>query len=130
MGNCKSIAKQEVLDCPICYEQMKRGCDCRTQYGTLISPCCRNKIHRECWTKCLNINGKCPLCRHKHIPDDYMDNIKYSQNYYRNVLNIHDMDYILSTTYVWCRRGRDCNLIGNDDVICFTDNLYWHDVIT
>ena len=126
MGGCNST--NNIIynnECPICYENMNHGCreecNCRTIKQTLISPCCHQLIHGQCWTKCLNLNGKCPLCRHKHIPDHYMDHIKMVRIYSRDV----SYDQLLSITHLWARDGRESDLLGNNDVICFTDNLYW-----
>ena len=29
--------------------------------------CCKHKIHKECFDKCLNLNKMCPFCRKQYL---------------------------------------------------------------
>ena len=136
MGNCRSTKNIESDEnpCPICYNNMKRDKYNRRQCiskNVLISPCCKKEFHQLCWTKCLNLNGHCPLCRYKHIPDKYMKHIRFSIDYekYHNRISNEDA---LSITFVWGKpdnmdekddQGK--NILGNSETICFTDDIYW-----
>ena len=41
-------------DCSICYSEID---------GPVMVPCCNNIFCGKCILKCLNINGRCPMCR-------------------------------------------------------------------
>mgnify|MGYP001454987312 CR=1 FL=1 len=142
MGNCKSNNNNIIynyysdIQCPICLDNIIHICDtprcyCINDMRTIKSPCCLNYFHKDCWTKCLNLNGHCPLCRYKHIPDKYMDHIRFCQQYDR-VHTENSEVMILSTTHIWGRNGYDGekddqgkDILGNEQAICFTDDLYW-----
>ena len=50
----ESSESSEYSECPICIEEL---------VNPFKTPCCNQELHSECFSKCINTNGKCPFCR-------------------------------------------------------------------
>ena len=47
------------MECVICFSDYDDD-------TVMVLECCKNKLHKECFEKSLNINNMCPFCRKEY----------------------------------------------------------------
>jgi hypothetical protein len=69
-------------ECPICSEDL---------INPFKTTCCKQKLHLECFEKCVNNNSKCPFCRTSHLffTDIQIQNDRQDIHEIHNIHEIH-----------------------------------------